>query len=189
MAKESRMTALGFELPDRELHDAVGASHLLRQEGVAATVLAFVCNHCPYVKLVEDAFGWVASDFAGRGVRTVAVVSNDLSTHPQDGPEGMVEQATRAGWNFPYLIDSDQSLAVECGAACTPDIFVFGPDHTLMYRGAFDDANPSNGLTPDGARLRDALEHILAGSFPPEPHRPSMGCGIKWIPGMEPASY
>lgn len=94
-------------------------------------------------------------------------------------------QTDRAGWSFPYLTDYDQSFARELGAVCTPDLFVFDEKLELVYRGAFDNSSPKNGEPVTGALLRDAIERVLRGEEVPLPHRPAMGCGIKWLPGLE----
>lgn len=189
MAIESTENRLGMALPDRSLPDDSGVSVALRAPGHRATLVAFVCNHCPYVKHVERAFGEMVAEFAPAGLRTLAVVSNDVDSHPEDDVEGMREQKARAGWDFPYLMDSDQTLALECGAVCTPDFFVFDADFALAYRGAFDASSPKNGTPVTGDLMRAAITSVLAGDAVPLPHRPAMGCGIKWLPGNEPESY
>jgi thiol-disulfide isomerase/thioredoxin len=186
MAVESTGTLLGSALPPWELPDAEGTPHQVREEGNRATLVAFVCNHCPYVQHVEERFGELASRFAEQGLRTIAVVSNNVADYPEDGVSGMAEQVQRAGWDFPYLIDSSQAFARELGAVCTPDFFLFDEDFSLTYRGAFDASSPKNGIPVSGDLLSGAIEKTLAGQEVPLPHRPAMGCGIKWIPGTEP---
>ncbi len=182
------LAALGTPLPDALLDDADGIEHRLHDLlGDGPTVLAFLCNHCPYVQHIEAAFGELAAEFRTRGVTTVAVVSNDPVGYPQDGPEGMREQTARAGWSFPYLIDRDHALALAVGAACTPDLFVYDAARTLVHRGAFDASTPRNGEALTGADLRAALDAVLAGTPVPEGLTPSLGCGIKWAEGAAPA--
>jgi hypothetical protein len=132
------------------------------------------------VKHVEKVFGEMATTYMAHGVAVRAVVSNDLEISPEDGPEGMKEQASRAGWSFPYLQDRDQSVARELGAVCTPDFFLFDADYRLVYRGGFCDSTPGNDLPLVGGHLRGALDLTLAGEAVPLPHKPAMGCGIKW---------
>jgi thiol-disulfide isomerase/thioredoxin len=151
-------------------------------------LVAFVCNHCPYVKHVESAFGQLVARFESQGLRTLAVVSNDVQEYPEDDIPGMREQAARAGWDFPYLLDRDQEFALELGAVCTPDFFLFDADFHLTYRGAFDASSPKNGNPVTGELLEDAIIKTLAGHEVPLPHRPAMGCGIKWLPGKDPHS-
>jgi peroxiredoxin len=186
MAVESPVTELGFVLPEWTLADQDGVEHSVRVPGSRATLIAFVCNHCPYVQHVEKLFGQVLDSFAGRGLTTFGVVSNDLVEYPQDDVEGMKDQQARAGWNFPYLIDRDQTFARTLGAVCTPDFFLFDEDFRLIYRGAFDTSSPKNGNPLTGELLSHAIELALEGKEIPLPHRPAMGCGIKWLPGMDP---
>lgn len=186
MAIESTGNLLGLYLPAAELADISGHPVSVREEGHGATLLAFVCNHCPYVKHVERAFGETVARYADQGLRTLAIVSNDLAEYPEDGVEGMQDQLERAGWDFPYLQDYDQHFARALGAVCTPDFFLFGSDLTLTYRGAFDASSPKNGNPVTGELLEDAIVKTLAGHEVPLPHRPAMGCGIKWSPRMEP---
>lgn len=186
MAIESTGNLLGLPLPDVSLADVAGNPVKVRHEGHTATLVAFVCNHCPYVKHVEKVFGETVMRYADQGLRTLAVVSNDVVEYPEDGVEGMQEQLERAGWDFPYLQDLDQHFARALGAVCTPDFFLFGADFTLTYRGAFDGSSPKNGNPVTGDLLEDAIVQTLAAEAVPLPHRPAMGCGIKWLPGMEP---
>lgn len=189
MAVESPYTLIGYGLPEKSLPDGNGESHALRQPGAKATLVAFVCNHCPYVRHIEQAVGEMVKTFAPQGLVTLAVVSNDLDAYPDDDVEGMKDQMSRAGWNFPYLLDRDQTVALEMGAACTPDFFLFDSDFTLTYRGAFDTSSPKNGNPVTGELLSEAITLTLEGSSVPQPHRPALGCGIKWLPGNEPEAH
>jgi len=181
-------TPRGAPLPDVDLDDADGVAHRLHALlGDGPTLLAFVCNHCPYVQHIEEALGTIAAEYRARGVTTIAVVSNDPLTYPQDGPEGMREQASRANWDLPYLRDREHSLALAVGAVCTPDLFVYDAERRLAHRGAFDASTPSNGNPLDGADIRAALDAVLAGSPIPDDLTPSLGCGIKWAEGLAPA--
>lgn len=141
------------------------------------TVVVFACNHCPYVQSVEKALG----DLAKRhpNVTWVAICSNDTTTHPDDDIPGLREQITRAGWEFPYLVDTDQAIARSFGAVCTPDFFVFARDGSLVYRGAMDDARPRQPQPVDAAHLRAAIESASK-AIPFTGGKPAMGCGIKW---------
>ena len=175
-------------LPDLELDDADGAAHRLHALlGDGPTLLAFLCNHCPYVQHIEVRFGELAAEFALRGVTTVAVVSNDPVAYPEDGPDGMREQAERAGWSFPYLRDRAHALALAVGAVCTPDLFVYDAQRRLRHRGAFDGSTPMNGQRLTGDDLRAAIDAVLAGSDVPDGLAPSLGCGIKWADGVDPS--
>lgn len=188
MAIASLMVPLGTPASDFTLPDLDGGTLALADLAAApALLVAFVCNHCPYVKHVESTFGPLAADLASQGLAVVGIASNDLNAYPDDGLAGMADQVERAGWEFPYLLDSSQAVAAAYRAACTPDFFLYGADRTLAWRGQFDDSRPSTGGPVTGATLRGAAEHVLAGRAVPEPHAPSLGCGIKWKPGNGPA--
>ena len=179
---------LDATLPDVTLDAPDGTAHRLHDlAGDGPTLVAFVCNHCPYVQHVEVLLGELATAFAARGVTTVGVVSNDLVTYPQDGPDGIREQAARAGWTFPVLLDRDHALAHALGAVCTPDLFLFDADGRLAHRGGLDTSTPGNGEPLTGADLRAALDAVLTGAPVPDGLAPSLGCGIKWAEGHEPA--
>lgn len=181
MPTVSDTTPLGTPLPDVNLIDGDGVERRLHElAGPGAVLVAFLANHCPYVLHIESAFGEVTADLAARGLRVVGVSSNDATTHPQDGPDGIRAQAGRAGWRFPYLRDPDQSAARAMGAVCTPDLFLFDAQQRLAYRGAFDGSTPGNGVPLTGQDLRAAALAVLAGTPVPEDQRPAMGCGIKW---------
>lgn len=151
-----------------------------------AFVVAFICNHCPYVKHLRGALAAFARDVSEKGAVMIAINSNDPVRYPADAPGRMVEEAAAAGWRFPYLFDADQSVARAYRAACTPDFFVFGRDRRLAYRGQFDESRPGNGKPVTGADLRAAVNAVLAGVAPAERQIPSIGCNIKWRPGNEP---
>jgi peroxiredoxin len=186
MAASSLMVPLGTPAPDFKLPSVAGAHVALADLDGPALLVMFLCNHCPYVRHVERALGATAAEYAERGVAAVGICSNDTDAYPTDRPAGLAEQASRAGFAFPYLIDADQQAALAYRAMCTPDLFVYDAQRTLVYRGAFDDSTPSNGLPVTGERLRQALDHVLKGEAVPEPHKPSMGCSLKWKPGNQP---
>jgi len=180
-------TPLGSVLPDAMLEDLEGVTHRLADLlGDGPALFAFVCNHCPYVQHMEQAFGALAEEYIARGVSVVAVVSNDPVGYPQDGPDGMREQIARAGWRFPYLRDRDHAFALAAGAVCTPDLFLYDAERRLAHRGAFDGSSPRNGEPLTGADLRAALDAVLAGAPVPDGLTPSLGCGIKWAEGFAP---
>ncbi|MDZ7576843.1 MAG: thioredoxin family protein [Candidatus Nanopelagicales bacterium] len=185
--KESNMTPLGTPLPDLTIPDLDGNPVSLRVAATARpSVIAFLCNHCPYVRHVEPGITAVAAEFAPSDVVFLGVCSNDIERYPDDDVPGLREQQARTSWRFPYLIDADQSAAKAFGAACTPDFFVYSAAGKLVYRGALDNATPGNHEPVTGDLLRDAIGKTLAGETVPQPHRPSLGCGIKWKPGNEP---
>lgn len=178
MAVNSQMVPLGTPAPDFDLPTVDGGKVALDDLDSPVVCVMFVCNHCPYVQHVEDELGRLSDEVDG--VDFVAICSNDTEQYPDDGPDGLREQAERAGWNFPYAIDADSSVARAYNAACTPDFFVYGPERELVYRGAMDASSPGNDEPNDGADLRNALRKAKAGEPVAEPHRPSMGCSIKW---------
>lgn len=179
MAVTSQMVSLGTPAVDFDLPTVEAERIALADLDAPVVCVMFLCNHCPYVKHVEDELGLLAADFEDT-VDFVGICSNDAEVYPDDGRACLREQANRAGWTFPYAIDADSSVARAFNAACTPDFFVYGPDRTLVYRGGMDSSTPGNGEPLDGHALRAALRHALAGEPVPEPHQPSMGCSIKW---------
>ncbi|MBD0287141.1 MAG: thioredoxin family protein, partial [Flavisolibacter sp.] len=114
------------------------------------------------------------------GIGFVGISSNDVETHPEDGPEQMKEQAEKVGYPFPYLYDETQQVAIAYDAACTPDFFVFDKNKKLVYRGRLDNSTPRNNQPLTGKDLRDVLEAVVQGNEVPAEQFPSMGCSIKW---------
>jgi peroxiredoxin len=178
MALTSTMVPLGTSAPPFALPDLSGNTVRLEDFGdQGVLVVAFVCNHCPYVQHIERELGALAK----RAEATVVgICSNDAVSYPDDSIGELRRQADRAGWQFPYLVDEDQSVAAAYGAVCTPDFFVYDSERRLGYRGAFDESTPKNGNPVTGALLADAIARCGRGEGVPTPHRPSMGCGIKW---------
>lgn len=187
VAVNSTMLPLGTAAPEFHLPDTQGKRVGLADfRGAQALLIAFICNHCPYVKHLQQAFVELALEYQQRGVAFVAISSNDAASYPADSPERMAEEARRAGYVFPYLYDENQDVAKAYRAACTPDFFLFDHNQRLIYRGQFDDSRPGNGLTPTGKHLRAALDALLGGSAVDQNQRPSIGCNIKWKAGNEP---
>ena len=184
-AVESEMLELGTRAPDFSLPDPDGKTHSMGESANAYLVM-FICNHCPFVKHVRSELARLGTDYGPRGVRIVAINSNDTERYPADGPEPMRREARDAGYPFPYVLDADQSVAKAYRAACTPDFYVFDADRRLVYRGQLDDSRPANGKPVDGRDVRAALEGILAGRPVSGQQLPSIGCSIKWRPGNEP---
>lgn len=143
-------------------------------------VVAFVCNHCPFVVHIWEQFVDFAAEYAEKGVQTVAISSNDVDTYPNDSPEKMAELAHRSGVTFPYLYDESQAIAKAFDAACTPDFYLFNAEGELVYRGQFDAARPGNTEAVSGVDMREAVEALLASKPINEEQKPSMGCNIKW---------
>jgi peroxiredoxin len=183
----STMLALGTAAPDFQLPDYDGRMHGLADFARSpALLVAFICNHCPFVRHLRAEFAAVAREYAPRGLAVVAINSNDLDAYPQDGPDAMRGEAAEHGYVFPYLVDESQAVAKAYRAACTPDFFLFDASRRLAYRGQFDDSRPGNGRPVTGADLRAAIDAVLAGRAPSAGQQPSLGCNIKWRKGHEP---
>lgn len=178
----SRMMPLGTPAPDFALPDAVSGDVVMLEDvrGRVATVVMFICNHCPYVKHVEHELVQLGRDYADRGIGFVAISANDARAYPEDGPDRMCENAQRLGFPFPYLYDEAQDVARAYGAECTPDFFVFDADDACVYRGQLDDSRPGNDVPVSGGDLRTALEALLDGEPVSGEQKPSVGCNIKW---------
>lgn len=143
-------------------------------------LVAFLCNHCPFVEHVAKQIASLDAESKINGWKMVGINSNDPATYPEDSPERMANRAKQWGWTFPYLFDATQEVARAFHAACTPDFFLFDSSGRLAYRGQLDASTPRNGLPCDGAALRKALTLVRAGQRVPEPHLPSIGCNVKW---------
>jgi peroxiredoxin len=185
------MLTLGTEAPDFRLTDPLNGKTVALADfaGRKALVVMFISNHCPFVQHVRAGLADFGRDAIAQGAAVVAIGSNSLRTHPQDGPDRIPAEVEAAGYTFPYLFDADQAVAKAYRAACTPDFFLFDVQRHLVYRGQFDDSRPGNGKPVTGASLRAALTAVLARAAMPEPQLPSLGCNIKWTPGNEPEYY
>jgi peroxiredoxin len=183
----STMLALGTTLPSFRLPDVDGREVSADDFRTAPGLLvAFICPHCPYVKHMRQEFGAFAKEYRDRGLAIVAINANDTAAHPDDGVDGMKQEAAAAGYTFPYLLDESQEVAKAFRAACTPDLFLFDRDGTLVYRGQFDNSRPGNGHPVTGSDLRAAADAVLAGDTIPTEQKSSIGCNIKWKKGNEP---
>ena len=181
------MLPLGTNAPVFRLPDPFGRTWSLADfESAPALLIAFICNHCPFVKHVRGGFAELAKTYQDRGVAVVGISSNDFVAHPDDSPPAMAEEIRLAGYTFPYLVDETQEVARAYGAACTPDFFVFDGAQALAYRGQMDGSRPGNDVPVTGEDLKAALDAVLSGQPVPEKQRPSLGCNIKWKPGNAP---
>jgi peroxiredoxin len=181
MAVSSNMLPLGTKLPSFELPDTVSGRRVASNSLLGRpSVVAFICNHCPYVKRIRDGLADFGRYCAEQNVGFVAVSSNDPGSHPEDGPEPMAVEARQAGYTFPYLFDATQDVARAFAAACTPEFYVFDAEGRLAYRGQFDEARPKNDVKVSGADVRAAVSALLAGQSPNPEQKPSIGCSIKW---------
>lgn len=149
-------------------------------------LVIFICRHCPFVRHIRSEFSRFAAEFDERGLAIVAINSNDTVAFPQDGLDGMRQEAQEAGYTFPYLFDETQAVAKAFKAACTPDLFLFDARGTLVYRGQFDDSRPRSPVPVTGADIRAAASAVLLGNPVPVNQKPSIGCNIKWKRGNEP---
>jgi peroxiredoxin len=186
VAVNSTMLPLGTSAPDFQLPNIDGKAVSLADFAGKPLLVAFICNHCPYVKHLRGGLAQFGRDCISRGAAMVAISSNDVANYPDDSPEKMRVEAKSAGYSFPYLYDASQSVAKAYRAACTPDFYLFDGGHRLVYRGQFDDSRPGNGLPVTGKDLKAALDAVLAGRPVAGPQKPSIGCNIKWKPGHEP---
>lgn len=184
----SRMIPLGTPAPPFNLLDVVSDKWVSIHDFDEKTALLvmFICNHCPYVKHVADELARIGHDYADRSVGIVAISANDVSTHPDDSPVRMKQEARARGYSFPYCYDETQDVAIAYSAACTPDFFLFDRNRLLVYRGQLDDSRPGNGVPVTGKDLRGAIDAVLTGAAVPPIQRPSVGCNIKWKRGKTP---
>ncbi|RVT87279.1 thioredoxin family protein [Rhodobacteraceae bacterium CCMM004] len=181
MAATPPVCDFGWRPPDFDLPATDGQRYaLVDLRGPRGLVVAFICNHCPYVLAVLDRIVRDARDLESHGVGFAAICSNDAESYPADGFDKMAEMARARQFPFPYLHDADQSVARGWGAACTPDFFGFGSDLTLQYRGRLDASRAQAG-PPDLRRdLYEAMVDVAQSGRGPRDQVPSMGCSIKW---------
>lgn len=184
---ESNMLELGTRAPNFHLPDTLSGKMISLSDirGEKATVVMFLCNHCPYVLHVNPEIVRIARDYAGKGVGFVGISSNDVNNYPEDSPEKMTVHAAKVGYTFPYLYDESQEVARAYDAACTPDFYVFDGALKLVYRGRIDNSRPLRPSRPavgeqDGKDLRAAIDAVISGADVSEIQYPSAGCNIKW---------
>ena len=183
----STMLPLGTQAPSFSLYDPEGNLFTLDHSSKSnAFLVMFICNHCPFVHHIRKELARLANDYLKRDVSIIAINSNDYETHPGDSPEKMKDEIMEWGYNFPYLVDEDQSVAIAYQASCTPDFFLFDSQQQLVYRGQLDGGRPSNDIPVNGRDIRTALDTLLAGDDVSEEQIPSVGCNIKWKPNNSP---
>lgn len=178
----STMIPLGTRAPDFQLTDTRTKIDYSLDElkSDVATVIMFICNHCPYVKHIQQKLVEVANNYQAKGIVFIAINSNDITTYPDDAPDKMRAVAEKFHYPFPYLFDETQKVAKAYHAACTPDFFVFDSTLCCVYRGRFDDATPGNQRPVTGADLCNALDKVIAGEPIDSDQKASLGCNIKW---------
>ncbi len=178
----SNMLPLNTVAPDFSLIDTVSKKTVSLNElkGKKATVIMFICNHCPFVIHVNEQLVRLAIDYAHKEVGFIAISSNNVINYPQDGPEKMTIHAKKNNYTFPYLYDDTQEVAKAYDAACTPDFYAFDDELKLKYRGQLDNSRPENNIPVTGDNLRHAIDCILEEKINTSLQKPSIGCNIKW---------
>jgi len=178
---ESTMMPLGTTLPEFALTDVV-SGRMIESEELRGQplVVAFICAHCPYVKHINKGLAAFGIEYEDEPMNIIAISSNDASSHSDDSPEGLREQAFTQGFLFPYLHDETQEVAKAFNAACTPEFYLFDSDLRLVYRGQFDSSRPANSIPVTGEDLRFAVDALLAGQPISAEQKPGIGCNIKW---------
>jgi thiol-disulfide isomerase/thioredoxin len=173
---------LNYTAPAFELLDTISGKHKTLNElkGKNATVVMFICNHCPYVKHVNQQLVQLANDYLPKGIAFIAISSNDVVNYPEDAPEKMTQVAITEKYPFSYLYDETQEIAKAYYAACTPDFSIFNADLKCIYRGQLDDSRPKNDSISDGKDIRNVLDALLQNKPTPSQQTPSLGCNIKW---------
>ena len=178
----STMVTLGTKAPDFLLPDTVSGKQLALDnvKGETATMFMFICNHCPFVKHVNEEIVRLGNDYKNKGIGFVAISSNDIINHPEDSPGLMTQVAKQLKYPFPYLFDESQETAKAYDAACTPDFFIYDKDLRLIYRGQLDDSRPGNEIPVTGKDIRLALDCLINNEPVSQEQRASIGCNIKW---------
>ena len=192
MDVESTMLPLGTKMPDFNLlgiDEKIYTNKMF--DGKMGSLVMFICNHCPFVKHVNDEIVKLTNEIMDKNIAVVGINSNDSSQekYAEDSIEKMREYATTLGYNFPYVVDKDQVAAKNFTAQCTPDFFLFDSDSNLVYRGQLDGSRPGNDIPSDGSSLRNAIDALLNNKEPISEQLPSMGCNIKWKIGEEPEYF
>jgi thiol-disulfide isomerase/thioredoxin len=179
---ESRDIKLRTKAPNFNLLNTVSLTKqsLDQLQGDKGTVIMFICNHCPYVKFINNQIISLANDYQNKGINFIAISSNNIETHPQDSPKMMKLVAEKLSYPFPYLYDETQEIAKAYDAVCTPDFFLFDKNLELFYHGRLDESTPGNNKLQTGFELINAMESLLSDKVPPKNQYPSIGCGIKW---------
>lgn len=178
----SNMIPLGTKAPNFELIDTISNQKLSLEQlkSDKATVIMFICNHCPFVKHIESKLVEIAKNYQAKGVAFIAINSNDIENYPDDAPDKMQQTAKKYGFCFPYLFDETQEVAKAYKAACTPDFYIFDKNLLCVYRGRFDASRPNSPIPVTGDELTTALDNLLAGKPINSDQKASIGCNIKW---------
>ena len=191
MDVESTMLPLGTKMPSFNLLGIDGEMYTNEIfDGKKGSLVMFICNHCPFVKHVNEEIVNLSNEIMGNDIGVIGINSNDSTQekYAEDSIDKMREYANNLGYNFPYVVDEDQSVAKNFTAQCTPDFFLFDSDQNLVYRGQLDGSRPGNDVPTNGESLRSAIQALLNNEDPISDQLPSMGCNIKWRVG-EAVSY
>ena len=189
MDVESTMLPLGTKMPSFNLLGIDGETYASEMfDGKKGSLVMFICNHCPFVKHVNEEIVNLSNEIMGNDIGVIGINSNDSTQekYAEDSIDKMREYADNLGYNFPYVVDEDQSVAKSFTAQCTPDFFLFDSDQNLVYRGQLDGSRPGNDVPTNGESLRSAIQALLNNEDPISEQLPSMGCNIKWRVGEEP---
>ena len=189
MDVESTMLPLGTKMPSFNLLGIDGEMYTNEIfHGKKGSLVMFICNHCPFVKHVNEEIVNLSNEIMGNDIGVIGINSNDSTQekYAEDSIDKMREYADNLGYNFPYVVDEDQSVAKNFTAQCTPDFFLFDSDQNLVYRGQLDGSRPGNDVPTNGESLRNAIQALLNNEDPIFEQLPSMGCNIKWRVGEEP---
>ena len=189
MDVESTMLPLGTKMPNFNLlgiDEKIYTNEMFN--GKMVSLVMFICNNCPFVKHVNDEIVKLTNEIIVKNIAVIGINSNDSSQekYAEDSIDKMKEYATNPSYNFPYVVDEDQSAAKNFTAQCTPDFFLFDSGSTLVYRGQLDGSRPGNDIPTDGVSLRSAIDALINNEEPVSEQLPSMGCNIKWKVGEEP---
>ena len=178
----SKMIPLGTQAPDFNLPDTISGEKisLAQLKSSKATIIMFICNHCPFVQYIHEKLTELAREYQAKDIQFIAINSNDIENYPEDSPKKMREVAKAFNYPFPYLFDETQEVAKAYQAECTPDFYIFDKNLTCVYRGRFDDSTPGRNIPVTGTDLRNALDNILSGKSIDLDQKPSLGCNIKW---------
>lgn len=187
----STMLPLGTVAPDFQLPDVVSGKTIALGNFAdsQALLVMFICQHCPFVKHVQEELAQIGQDYSQQPLGIVAISANDVANYPNDAPAKLQEMATTLNFNFPVCYDESQEVSKAYTAACTPDFFLFDAHKQLAYRGQLDDSRPSTEIPVTGKDLRQAIDLVLAGKTVDFTQKPSIGCNIKWKPGNEPEYF
>ena len=189
MDVESTMLPLGTKMPSFNLQGIDGEMYSNEMfDGKKGSLVMFICNHCPFVKHVNEEIVNLSNEIMGNDIGVIGINSNDSTQekYAEDSIDKMREYADNLGYKFPYVVDEDQSVAKNFTAQCTPDFFLFDSDQNLIYRGQLDGSRPGNDVPTNGESLRSAIQALLNNEDPISEQLPSMGCNIKWRVGEEP---